>query len=311
MTEGRGDEVYFGFDAEGAINWIPVLCEDPKDFGDRGRSLLITAVLPLDKDLKRCIPNSEGFNLSVEAPSPCQPDLHHLLTEAKRLKLPVPTNDHVAVMAYLEPQHVVPQGTMIYRGAAVAAVLLELPTPVAEVAIMSSIADYAGKYGYCTFPPSRFCKPGNTESAPPMRTPAFGEPPRLLPIRYLVGEVALPACEWCWKLCELVRDMDCVGFDDAAQILPVLLLCGGVKERADAMEAMAVFFSTLPAGLKYLTYLRKHLIVIHDDAAPPLTNVLEELQKTVATLKTELGEVAKTFHEQHRTMTDKLRRQAL
>jgi hypothetical protein len=285
-------EVGFGFEptSPGGINWIPVSCEDPKDFADRGRSLLITALLPLAADLKMYPPDAEGNNLDVYAPSPCQSDFHHLLTEAKRLGLRPPTCVHLTAMT---PSG----GSVTHSGRAEAAVLLELPTPVAEVAIMSSIADYAGKYGYCTFPPSRFGKPGNTKSAPPVHAPAFGEPPRLLPIRYLVGEVALPACEWCWKLCELVRDMDCVGFDDAAQILPVLLLCGGAKERADAMEAMTVFFSKLPAGLKYLSYLRKHLILLHDDAAHHPMNVLEEMKQTVGKLKNKVDECEKAVED--------------
>jgi hypothetical protein len=344
----------FGFDADsldGTPQWKPMYCEDPKDFECRSGSLLISAILPLAKDMERRLPNAEGFNVHVRAPSLCQRDIRYLLSTIEHLKLDPPKKSHFTVMAYLDEKKVEPPGKAMYWAMAEADILLRLPTPVAEEDIISSIADYAGKYGYCTFPPSRFPeRPKHaaaattegavtrcaadagpvahaTDAAAAIQTAAstlsvidshpsstvtvaevaFGQSPRSLSIHHIVGEVAVPASFWLCKLCQVVRDMDCVGFNDTERILPVLVLNGTAEDWGRAKKAMADFFSHLPSGVEYLDYLRKYLIVLHDEAALHPTNVLEELKKTVATFKTELGEVAKTLHEHHRTITDRFR----
>jgi hypothetical protein len=264
--------------------------EQWKDVQDRSRSFMVSAVLPTANDLLRCT-RTAGCNISMCAPCECQPDLHYLVTEAIKLGAPC-ASDPIKTMAYLTETN---KMKYLYRGKA--DILLVLPTPADEVGIIASIGSRARENGYGTFPPKRFAtaprcdvdglrdveRGDRTDCA--MGSVAFGDLPRAQPIRCIVGEFAAPAGRWTVKLGHIIRDMEYMGFDEG--ILPVLILHGA--DWSKATDEMATFFAAVPDNLKYLGYLKKHLIVLHDGAPSHPSNAQ-------AALNLRLEELADSMH---------------
>jgi hypothetical protein len=272
--------------------WIPTEREHWKDVQDRSRSFMVSAVLPTANDLQRCT-RTAGCNISVCAPCECQPDLHHLVTEAIKLGAPC-VSDHIKTMAYLTETN---RAKFLCQGKA--DILLVLPTPVNEVDIIASIGSRARENGYGTFPPQRFATAPSCDVAGlrdvergdrtdcAMGSVAFGDLPRAKPIRCIVGEFAALAECWTVKLGHIIRDMEYMGFGEG--ILPVLVLRGMGADWSKATEEMATFFAAVPDNLKYLGYLKKHLVVLHDGAPSHPSNAQ-------AALNLRLEELADSMH---------------
>jgi hypothetical protein len=179
--------------------------------------------------------------------------------------------------------------------------VLQLPTPVKEWKILESIARCAKEYTYVTFPPLRFSTSGGTSSNAAGSAAQFGEPPRNTLIHSIVGEVAAPARSWNAKLCQVIRDMECLGFGEEnfdGGMLPVLILNGTKDDWRQAQAAMTKFFNDADAKrFKYLGFLKKHLIVLHDEAASHPMNVLAALNPKIKELKTQFAVLKKAYSE--------------
>jgi hypothetical protein len=287
--------------------WISTERDHWKDVEDRSRSFIVSAVLPTARDLLRCTRTAEG-NVTVCAPCECQPDLHHLVTEAIKLGA-LCASDDIKTMAYLTPAHVKhAEGKLKVLCQGNADILLMLPTPADEVDIMASIGSRAREYGYGTFPPKRFAtapscdvaglrdvQRGDRGVCAMVDVPAFGDLPRAQPIRCIVGEIAAPAGCWTVKLAHIIRDMECMGFDEG--ILPVLILHGLDADWSKVTEEMATFFAAVPDNLEYLGYLKKHLIVLHDGAPSHPSNVLASLCSRLEKLAESIGRGETARHD--------------
>jgi hypothetical protein len=302
-VNARG-EVVFGCADEELCRLARASKENSKDLQGRSRKFFVSAVLPVAKDLLCCVATAAG-NISMYAPSACQPDLHHLVTEAAKLGAPSPTT-HIKTMAHLTPVNVANLPGAKYQCFAAADILVKLPTPVEERKIMASISSCAERCQYATFPPLRFT-PGETNgSAASPRSdsaarrhesvPVFGEPPRTTSIHCIVGEVAASGHFWTAKLCEVIRDMEYMGFEEKdfdGGMLPVLILNGTAKAWIEAKDEMANFFPHVPEDLKYPKYLKNHLIVLHDVAASHPTNVLADLIPRITMVENAVNKWAK------------------